>query len=151
MYTWPTGRSQCPHISWVSDARVTDEQQPTQAWSNHHIPANEQPLESETPTGSEPPPSRGTSRRMVLLWAGLGVSGAAALGAGAFAVYASQSNKQDDTTQGDPGRMPGGDQSGMPRGNRPSGAPSGGFPSGGTRPARNASGMPSGMPTDQPT
>jgi hypothetical protein len=96
------------------------------------------------------------SRRMVLLWAGLGVSGAAALGAGAFAVYASQSN---NSGQGNPGQMPQGGPGGvMPSGGRsgrrsgfPSGARPSGFPSGGTRRSRDASGMPSGMPTDQPT
>lgn len=94
------------------------------------------------------------SRRMVLLIAGIGVSGAAALGAGAYAFFESQTTQQGNTNQSNPGRrmpggygsgMPRGDRSGMPSGGRPSGAPSGGFP------PRGPGGDASGMPTDQPT
>ena len=152
MYTWPTGRSQCPHISWVSDARVTDEQQPNPASSNPPEPEN------ENPSGNEPPTPAGPSRRKVLMWGGIGVAGVAALGGGAFAVYASQS-KNDKTQGGDPGQKPQGGPGGeMPSGGRsgrPSGFPSGarpsGFPSGGARRSRNASGMPTDQPTDAPS
>src|SRR5450759_3107050 len=137
------GQSHCPHNCRVSHGRVTDEQQPNPASSNPPEPEN------ENPSGNEPPTPAGPSRRMVLLWAGLGVSGAAALGAGAFAVYASQSNTSNDSSQGDPGQEPSGGRSGrrsgFPSGTRPSGFPSG------ARPSRDASGMPSGMPTDQAT
>jgi len=134
----------------VSDSRVPDAQQPTPAGSNPPVPENEPPLVSEAPTGTEPLPPHGPSRRMVLLWAGLGVSGVAALGAGAFAIYASQTNKQDNTTRDSQGEMPQGGPSGMPRRDRPSGAPSG-FPSGRSGPGRRGSGMPSAQPTSSPT
>ena len=106
----------------------------------------------------ESPPLAGLSRRKVLLWSGAGVVGLAALGGGAFAVYASQS-KNDKTQGSDPGQKPQGGPGGeMPSGGRsgrPSGFPSGarpsGFPSGGARRRRNASGMPTDQPTDAPS
>lgn len=143
---------------------MTDEQQNTTAWTNPDVPADAPLATSETPAGTEPPTTKHMSRRMVLLLAGIGVSGAAALGAGAYAFYESQSTGQGNTTQSNPGgQMPGGYGSGMPRGNRsgmprgarPSGAPSGGFPSGGFPSGGFPSGGPGGgapgMPTDQPT
>ena len=147
---------------------MTDEQQNTSSSTDPATPENAPLSVSETPNGTEPPPTKRFSRRMVLLLAGIGVSGAAALGAGAYGFYESQSNNQNGTTQGNPGgQAPQGYGSGMPRGNRsgmpsgarpsgarpsgarPSGARSGGFPSG--RPGGNASGIPTGQPTDQPT
>jgi hypothetical protein len=136
-----------------SDSRVTDEQQQTPAWNNPTPPDGAPLSEGETPAGTEPPPTKHLSRRMVLLVAGIGVSGASAIGAGAYAFYESQSANQNSPVQGNPGgrpsggtsRMPRGDRSGMRTGARPSGAPSGGFPPGGR------GGNASGMPTDQPT
>ena len=113
---------------------------------------------SETPGGTERPPTKRLSRRMVLLLAGIGVSGAAALGTGAYAFYESQPNNQNGSTQGNPAGqapqgyrsgMPRGNRSGMPNGTRPSGARSRAFPPG--APGGNASGVPSAQPTDQPT
>ncbi len=156
--TWRTGASQGWHILVRFDSRVTDEQQQT-SWTNPATPESAPLSVSETPNGTEPPPTKRFSRRMVLLLAGIGVSGAAALGTGAYAYYESQSNNQNGTTQGNPGgQAPQGYGSGMPRRNRsgmpsgarpsgvrPSGARTGGFPSG--APGGNAS----GLPTDQPT
>jgi hypothetical protein len=134
--------------------RVTDDQQPTTASTNPDVPADAPPATSMAPTATEPQTTKRMSRRMVLLLAGIGVSGAAAIGAGAYSFYESQSAGQGDSTQTNPGgQMPGGYGSAMPRGNRsgmpsgarPSGVPSGGFSSRGRR------GNASVRPTDQPT
>ena len=71
----------------------------------------------------ESPPLAGLSRRKVPLWSGAGVVGLAALGGGAFAVYASQS-KNDKTQGGDPGQKPQGGPGGEMPTDQPTDAPS---------------------------
>ncbi len=124
---------------------------------NPAMPDPAPPAVAESPIGADPVPATKLSRRMVLLLAGIGVSGAAALGTGAWAFYESQTSNGNSPTQGSPGgqvpgaygsRMPRGNRSGMPTGARPSGFPSG-LRSRGA--GRRGSAIPSGIPTDQPT
>ncbi len=130
---------------------VTDDQQPTFA---HVNPATPDPAPvAQAPIGADPVPATKLSRRMVLLLAGIGVSGAAALGTGAWAFVESQTSNGSSPTQVGPGgQAPGAYGSGMPRGNRP-GMPTGARPSGfrSRGAGRRGSAMPSGIPTDQPS
>ncbi|MBI4901050.1 MAG: hypothetical protein HY829_11295 [Actinobacteria bacterium] len=124
---------------------MSDDQSTRDDWNDPPVPSDPPPVGDE-PAEQGPPPA-GTSRRAVLQWAGVGVLAAAALGAGAVAVYATQSVQQDKTTRG--ARV--GEGSGTARGERAGRTRPGGPRGSGMATDTRPSGAPTSLPTDAPS
>jgi hypothetical protein len=137
--------AQHPHKLPQSHGGVSDDQSNRDDWNNPPVPSDS-PAVGDEPA-EQAPPLAGTSRRAVLQWAGVGVLAAAALGAGAVAVYATQSIEQDKTTRG--ARV--GEGSGTARGERAGRTRAGGPRGSGMATGTGPSGAATSLPTDAPS